>query len=243
MNKIQELEKELEKQKALEKEQYKQKRIDEASVWIGKCFSSHLFKRVPAHGKEITIRKITGVSCDSDGRLLYKGLNATFRLHPASDIFQITIQEYSTQDQPFPSWISSFSHEISEELFDRVMEETKAHSETYFDKMRSIFKQNEYISQGEHSDEATKIKWLSKQKFIELPTTGYPNVKDILSWNNHPFLYGFNQLLNTKESIEIIKDIADHIEKNARSWGGSILERDLPRINVLREFYNKYKIN
>ena len=69
----------------------------------------------------------------------------------------------------------------------------------------------------------------------------YSSVKDVLSWQNHPFLYGADQLLDTKESIEIVKEIADDMKKHAIQWGGSIWKRDARRIKVLNEFYKKHK--
>ena len=74
-----------------------------------------------------------------------------------------------------------------------------------------------------------------------MPIEGQLNINDILIWESHPFHYGKNKLLNTKESIEIIKKIADSIEINANKWGSTILNRDLPRIKKLRDFYEKYK--
>lgn len=242
MTKIEELERELQLQKELEKSSYIEKQLASESKWIGKCFSSHLFERIPKVGKEITLRKITNVVWDKHDEIInYEGLNITFRFWPTRNAFKVEIQDYATRDTPFPSWISSFSHEISEEVFNRIQIEVQAHAETYFDKIRAIFKQNEYISMGDHSDECSKINLLEKQgfQFIELPTEGYPNIKDILAWNNHPFLYGANKLLYTKESMELIPVIADKIEENAQGWGGSIWERDSPRIAALRKFYQK----
>jgi hypothetical protein len=168
-------------------------------------------------------------------------LNIEFQLYPYYNKFDIKIMEYNTQDQPFPSWISSFSNEISEELFNTILEQTKAHAETYFDTIKGLFKQQEYICVGDHSDENIKISLLKEHfGFITLEENGYENIKDLLSWNHHPFIYGNNQLLYTKESIEMIKNIADKLFKNAASWGGTIYARDYSRAEKLMEFYKKH---
>lgn len=229
---------EVEKQ---EKEQIKTEALEREKHWIGKCYSSHLFQRVPTSGKEITLRRIIGLEWVND-RVYYVGEHITFLYHP-KDRFKVEIQKEWRTDSPFPSWLSSFSHEISNELFEQVYNEVQIHADTYFDKIRAMFKQTEYIRQGDHNKENSKLKWLSKQKFITLPDTGYPCIKDILAWQNHPFLYGNDQLLNTKESIDIVKEIADDMQENARSWGGSIWERDAPRIKILNEFYKKHTID
>lgn len=239
---VAQLKSELEQAEKLELKKEHDKRLADAQKWVGKCYSSHLFQRVPNPSKEITIRKITSVEVNKEGKVYYNGINATFRLHQKSNVFSVQIMDYKT-DSPFPSWISSFSHEISEELFDTTIIEVKAHAETYFDKMRSIFKQTEYITMGDSHDESSKLKWLSNENFITLESTGYQCMKDLLSWNHHPFLYGFDQLLYTKRSIEIVKEMADELIKNARQWGGTILERDYPRYEKMMKFYNQHITN
>lgn len=234
------LRKQLAEAEAEEKEDIKNNALEREKYWIGKCYSSHLFQRVPTSGKEITLRRIVDLEWVND-KVQYVGEHITFMYYPKYKRFKVEIQDRWATDSPFPSWISSFSHEISNELFEQVYNEVHIHADTYFDKIRSMFKQTEYISQGDHSREQSKLKWLSKQKFITLPSTGNPCVKDVLSWQNHPFLYGYDQLLDTKESIEIVKEIADDMEKRARQWGGSIWERDAPRIKILNDFYKMHK--
>lgn len=241
MNKIQELEEQLAQVKKESKIIEIEKIKTQASQWIGKCFSSHLFQRKPKVGTTITLRKIIDVDVHEDFRVSYKGLNIEFHLYPYYNKFDIKIMEYNTQDQPFPSWISSFSHEISEELFNNILGQTKAHAETYFDTIKGLFKQQEYICIGDNNDENIKMSILKEHfSFIVLEENGYENIKDLLSWNHHPFIYGKNQLLFTKESIEIVKNIADKLFKNATNWGGTIYNRDYPRAEKLMEFYKKY---
>jgi hypothetical protein len=223
-----------------EKEAIMHQALEREKHWIGKCYSSHLFQRVPTAGKEITLRRIVDVEWVTD-KVHYVGEHITFMYYPKHKRFKVEIQDRWRTDTPFPSWISSFSHEISNELFEQVYNEVQIHADTYFDKIRAMFKQTEYITQGDHTREQSKLKWLSNQKFITLPSTGYSSVKDVLSWQNHPFLYGADQLLDTKESIEIVKEIADDMEKHAIQWGGSIWKRDARRIKVLNEFYKKHK--
>lgn len=237
---VRDLEIKLENAKKLEHDNYIKSQIEQNSKWIGKCFSTHIFQRIPKSRKEITLRKITKVYWENN-RLMYEGKNITFRLHKPCKLFLVEIID-TCSDIPYPSWVGSFNHEINEQLFDQILVETTAHAETYFDKIRGLFKQNHYISIGDQSDEDNKIKWLKDATFIDLPTEGFNSVKDILSWYNHPFLYGYNKLLYTRESIEIVKKIADSISENMHSWGGSIYERDSPRVQTLIEFYNKYKL-
>lgn len=210
--------------------------LKENSKWVGKCYSSHLFHRLPANGKEITLRRITAVEY-TDNRVYYVGQHINFMYHPKRKAFKVEINDRWRTDSPFPSWISSFSHEITEGLFEQVYNEVQIHADTYFTKISGLFKQNEYISQGDHSNERSKIHYLTESGFSFITMKGL--AKDVLSWQNHPFLYGYDQLLNTRESIEMVKTIADNMEASARQWGYSIWERDRDRVEALRSFYNQ----
>lgn len=241
---VAELEQQLLKAKEQQAKDYESKLLKDAEAWVGKAYSSHLFQRVPAPSKEIVLRKITSIEV-SNNRVYYIGLNICFRLHPKSNIFKVEIIEGLRSESPFPTWISSFNNEISADLFDTVLIEAKAHAETYFDKMRGLFTQHEYISQGDSTTEDTYIKLLKNNGFplITLKSNGYNSIKDLLSWNKHPFVYGYDQLLYTKESIELVKAIAEDMISRAREWGGSILDRDYPRYEKMMSFYNEHIAN
>ena len=68
--------------------------------------------------------------------------------------------------------------------------------------------------------------------FVDVPQ----DVFQILTYSNHPFLYE-TKMLNTQESIEIIRMIAEEMIENAIQWGDSILSRDQPRYDCLMKFY------
>lgn len=238
---VAELEQQLLKAKEQEAKDYENKLLKDAEAWIGKAYSSHLFQRVPAPSKEIVLRKITSVEV-IDKKVYYNSLNICFRLHPESDIFQVEIHKGGRSESPFPAWISSWNNEISPELFDTIMIEAKAHAETYFDKVRGLFKQQEYITQGDSTTENSYVNLLKENgfKLITLDSKGFNSIKDLLSWSRHPFVYGYDQLLYTKESIELVKAIAEKLHSEARKWGGSILERDYPRYMKMMAFYNEH---
>ena len=189
----------------------------------------------------MALSKVIGIKFnENDFKVHYELIIITFYFHPYNHTFNFSSNESSFSDRPYPHWIGSFNHTISEKLFNKVYEEVIAHSETYFDKISGLFKQDEDINQGEYSKDRSSYNLLSKHyEFIDLPITGYQSIRDILAWNNHPFIFNENKLLNTRESIEMIKDIADKMLENAQRWGGSILDRDLPRVKLLTDFYKK----
>lgn len=213
----------------------------EIKQYVGKCYSTHLFQKLPKPGITIRVRKI--ISCDWDNGNKcpsFKVLDISFNRYLQYGKMNFSIEE-RTSNEALPSWIGRWSHEISVELFNSIVEQSIAHGEGYFDKIKHLFRQTEYITQGDHGDESARLDLLNDFNLIDLPMEGYLNINDLLIWNRHPFHYGRNKLLNTKESIEIVKKIADSIEKKAIKWGGSIYERDRPRIEKLRSFYEQYK--
>lgn len=243
MDKKAELLAQLKKVEEDEKNEYINKQLQHGQKYINKCYSSHLFQRLPVSGKEIVLRKIESCYWDKGNECVYyKGKQITFKNFRTYGSFTFEISEVSSKD-PFPSWISSWSHEISPDLFNQVLEQTVAHTETYFDKVKELFKQDYLIRNGDHNDDNNKFELLlsSGAKFIKLKKEGYESILDYLRWYNHPFIYGEDNLLDTKQSIEIIKILTDNLEKEAISWGGSVLQRDRPRIKKLREFYNLHK--
>jgi hypothetical protein len=237
----QQLIKQLQEVEQKEKEQYIQGQLLSCEKYRNKCYSTHLFQKLPKPGKEIRVRKITDVYWDKGNEnVYYKFEEIVFIRYSYCSRFQFSITESSSND-PFPSWIGAWSHEITPQLFNTVKEQSQALAEIYFDSIKAMFKQDYLITQGDSSIGNSKLRWLSDFEFIDLNTKGYDNINDLIRWNNHPFHYGENKLLNTKDSIEIIKKIADEMEIKMWQWGGSILERDAPRVKALRSFYNQYK--
>lgn len=235
MQTIQELEQKLAEAKELAQQSENDKKLEEAKQWIGKCYSSHLFQRLPKPGKQIYIRKIEDVKIDPDGRLNYYYYQIEF-INWYDGKFKVEMHRSYSHD-PYPTWVSSWSHEINPNLFDQLEKQVKAHAETYFDTISNLFKQSDYITNGNSSDESNKFSLLQKvhSEFIDLPE----DVLQVLSWKKHPFIYD-GKLLKTESSIDLIKIIADEMIKNANSWGGSIYNRDKPRYDLLINFYNKH---
>lgn len=232
---------ELEQLLAISKKQDEKERsqqmLQSAANFVGKCFSSHLFQRLPKANKQIYLRKIEDVKIDSNGKIAYLYTQITFTGH--GDTFKINVDKGSS-DQPFPTWICSWSNEIESNLFEHIKNEVIAHGETYFDVISKLFKQTSLTTNGQMNKYNAQFYLLEKAgySFIELPQ----DVFQLLSCYEHPFLYN-EKILNTEQSIQIIKFIADDIIKNAQSWGGSILNRDRPRYETLIKFYNTYNHN
>jgi hypothetical protein len=133
---------------------------------------------------------------------------------------------------------------ISVAQFDTIWEQTKASKEVIFDEIRALFKAEDYITNGDYTAERNEYKYLidAKVPLIDLTDTSnrYCTVLDILTWYHHPFLVA-KQLINNKYSKQITEAILQNMTDNAASWGGSILERDLPRIKLLKSFIDSTK--
>lgn len=242
MSKIQELERQLEeaKKEELAKEAYK--KLSEAKKEIGKAFSTHTFQRLPKPNTRCTLLKVIDVYINDSGQVRYtcETLNLNFGdpYTGKRNSINITHNTSMQYEHPRHHWIGNFSHEISSEIFDRILLEFTAHAETYFDKIRGLFHCQEMITQGDFQKSATSSSWIAQSglKLFSVPKDVY----ELLTWDNHPFLYTDYKMLATSESLEIVKLIYRKMEQNAISWGGVIYERDTPRVKKLKEFYNEY---
>lgn len=216
--------------------------LENARKFVGTCRSTHTFKRLPTKAKELHLRKVIDVGIFPGGKLYYECRTITFMYDIDSHSLTFTIGT-SKHDTPYPYWLGSFCHEISEEVFDNVFNGTQVHADTYFDKIRGLFTQSEYITVGDSIKEDSRMELLSKyHEFVDVPgvynSECCGSISELLGWHNHPYLFRHNKLLKTKESFSIIKDIADKLYRSAITNGGSIADRDLPRAKVLSLYYN-----
>jgi len=247
MNEIRELENKLRLLKEEERKARADKELQYArEQWKGKCMSTHLFYR-NVFGKEIVLKRVVNVDRDpargENSPITYFCDIIRYKHVPGEGRFNVEIESDRRFESPFPTWLASFRHEISEDVFLAVKESAAHHAETYFDVIRQQFKQNDHITMGLSHDQKEEVSWLTDFEFIELPRESNYSVREILSWQNHPFLYEGYKLLKTKESLDIVLRMADSLAKHATSWGGSIYTRDMPRAKILREFYQKHQIN
>ena len=116
-------------------------------------------------------------------------------------------------------------------MFDKVFEQGKALIGTTYDNLRTVSKEQDMICVGDHNKlENLQRNLLESGTFKE--SEDFLHLEDadaqLLSWNEHPFLFG-NLLLNTVQSRKILIYMADKMMKSASSWGGSIYSRDKPR--------------
>lgn len=242
MSKVQELEKQLEEARKEETAKIAYAKLSEAKKEIGKAYSTHTFQRLPKPNSQCHLIKVKDVFINSNGVVKYtcESLQINFGDPYTGKRNSINISHMVNRefDTPRPHWIGNFSHEIPSETFDRILLEFTAHAETYFDKIRGLFHCQEMITQGDFQKSATSSSWIAKSglKLFAVPKDVY----ELLIWENHPFLYTDYKMLATSESLEIVKLIYSKMEQGAISWGGTIYERDAPRVKKLKEFYNEY---
>lgn len=242
MSKIHELEKQLEEARKEEAAKEAHARLSEAKEEIGKAYSTHTFQRLPKPNTRCTLLKVLDAYINDSGQVRYtcETLSLNFGDPYTGKRNSINISHNTSMqyDYPRPHWIGNFSHEIPSETFDRILLEFTAHAETYFDKIRNLFPCQEMITQGEFQKSATSSSLIEKSglRLFSVPKDVY----ELLTWENHPFLYTDYKMLATSESMEIVKLIYSKMEQIAIRWGGVIYDRDAPRVKKLKEFYNEY---
>ena len=83
-----------------------------------------------------------------------------------------------------------------------------------------------------------------KNMFNVLPDHKAPYLLDVIA-SRHWEISGLLGLTGDYSGIiafRLHKVLADKMLENAQRWVGAILDRDLPRIKILKDFYNKHQV-
>jgi len=243
MNKITKLENQLKEEKLkLEKEAIEKELAEYKNRYEG-CWSTHKICRFeyPGKGFEFSLIKYFDFRI-KDKTIVCKTVSISSRYSNNNYIFEISDSGYDYNIKGSSMYLyTKCQHKVSKESFEKLKQQMTAYLEKGIDNIRlQIPTGNEIITIGNSNSEETKKDLLKHggDSLIDLENVkaiDHISMIELLSWNNHPYLIG-NYLLNSQTSKKIIEKIADDIESNARSWGGSIWERDYPRIKALRQF-------
>ena len=240
MSNVQELERQLADAK-------KQEIIDNLNTELlkhihlkNKCYATHLFGRKSFQSIDAKFRKITDVII-KDNKIRYEIENITYHKHMDG---MLTFEVATTYSSEPHHWYESFRYEIPLGQYETIKNQVTAQIDIIGDSIRSILKSpDDYIRQGEYSDEQVNEELIlaSKCPLIHLEEEPYHkvSVRELLVWNKHPLVISGKYLVNNKYSKLIAQNIVDELIKGARSWGGSIYDRDMPRAEKLQEFINK----
>ena len=247
MDKKEELKKQLKELEKKEKKDRIQQELDRMrkSMPAGTCYASHQLSRYMGGKKayNFTVIKI--------GKPVYNDREwrsyeyETERVHVYKDGNKLEISRgKSAEESP------GFKYEITEAEFNDVYNGLVPGIEKLLDEMRMRHKAVDYVSEGKHSEDAGSgalLKWAGYEwiDFEEENDTHYVHkpfttVFEVLRWDNHPYLFN-KRLYKAPMWKEMVHRIADEMEKDARSWGGSIWEKDYPRFTALRKFIKQYE--
>ena len=136
------------------------------------------------------------------------------------------------------------NNKITEESYQKVKNQVKAFLEKGIDNIRlEIPLQHETITMGDNLKEeaAANLLLYGGDDLINIENVEgiqYITILELLTWYHHPYLIG-KYLLNNQTSKKILQKIIDDLTESARKWGGSIWERDYPRIQALTKFLNE----
>ena len=235
MNKIQELEAQLAEEK--------QKKVDKGieldlsrmrKNMVGKFYSTHLLNRYMGAKKAFTfsVLHVKDAKYDKDRYNKYFYVADRLEVSKDGDSFEVTKKEFMFGT----NWgHGCFRHFITEKQFKHVWNTFPATFEVAIDKLRFAFKADDYVSQGDFSDDRSRGDLMKNQGFKILELSD--REAELLRWDYHPYLFGLI-LYKAPKWLEIIIDIRDTMEEKSRSWGGSIWERDAPRNRTLTTLIN-----
>lgn len=221
----------------LEKNNELNQRLLTAQELIGKCKSTHTFTRKIGYQKTPnfngTIERVDNVYLKND-QLCY----AKTTVHISTDKdgnFNFQVQKYPDCGEAFSGYYS-FKYDMNPTAFENALKYAEAQVQITLDTFRSTLNQVEWITQGDHGVMSSHLKLLKEAK-VELLTIRDKDIKDYLSWYHHPF-YWEDQLMLGEATKQILRHIINTLRDEARTWGGSIVERDYPRAQKLENFLN-----
>lgn len=239
MANVQELTKALEEAKKIESEEKLQRQLAVAKEeWENSCFSTHLLHRKIPRGRTIQVRRVNNIFLNN-AQVFYEVENIEIRNVEGS--YSFFISTYNC-DNPYPGYYA-FKHKLEPCIFEKIKQICSAKIELVISEISEYLNvPDDYISQGDYNKEISKTNLLKESgiEYIDMSTlpkkwTDYPSIEDMLNWNNHPLLIG-RVFVKNSYSKSILEKIIQKIEESAVAWGGSIYERDAPRIRKLREF-------
>lgn len=224
-----------------EKLDSKKKQLQAMKKDVGKGWCTHSISTYMTKGRaayEFHAFFVDDAKMDNERNPVYVIRQAT--IIKQDDIFRFNA-ERSDYTGSLPFWLGSFRYEINEKEFTKIYEEAVAAVEKGIDHIRNSQPVGYKVSQGDHTNGSNMVGHLRNigYKFINMENEE-PLAFQLLKSNGHPFLYN-NLLMKNIDSLLIATMIADDVSKKASSWGGVILERDMPRAEALRRFINKYK--
>lgn len=228
-------ERELEAELAKIKEKKEKKVIEEnlkAMTLVGKCYSSHVIQRKVSGNYDFTLTRVIGRDWDEKSHIPYAYTGETIHCWKYGDKSGVVVNTFRGSIDRL------WTREISEEDYLRVKTQLLPLIEKSTNEIRNSFKRNFYTTNRDSANFSKKDDLFLKAAitYIELSE----EILELLTWNNHPYLVG-DKLYKSNQWLEMIIDIRDKMEENAYSWGGFILERDLPRIRALSRFITNNK--
>ena len=241
-----ELERQLKEVKEAERVEVLQIELTRQLQYKGKCYSTHLLGRGWHKNITCNLRRVADVVLNDQKTGVYFHLeNIEFKKSAEGEV---SFHSFHTGASDIRNSWESFRHEITEAQFMTVKAQTEAYLETIGTTMRSALKEPiDYIDGFQQKEDQAHEEILRGCiiPLITLPSTSVSNccgsIAEMLSWNHHPFLYCGKYLVNSKESKNMVNYIIKDLTKHMNSWGGSIYERDAPRVRALTEFVNGIK--
>lgn len=245
MNNIQQLENQLKEAKNKEKQERLEKELKDKKDKYEGCWSTHRICRFNYPGKGFDFNLVRYYDFQiKDDKIVCK--NEQITCHSSNNNFTFEIRDYSFLNSTDSGMYmyDMCRYKISQESFEKMKNQVKAYLEKSIDNIRlEIPLQHETITIGDNSKEEAAIELLlyGGDNLINVENIEgmkYITILELLTWYHHPYLIG-KYLLNNQTSKKILQKIIDDLTESARKWGGSIWERDYPRIQALNRFLNE----
>lgn len=245
MTEVDKLKEQLRKAEDDEKRQKIEQQLKEMKdQYEDKCFCTHTFqkKRPNMNFRMIWIKSVT-ISKDDNQTIKFETENISYsRDAKRMTKFDFTESQFTDPTQNY----HGFRHEVPKEVFLSVKTQVHGNLDSLFDTIRNNMQQDVYVTVGDDGDEKSAFNLLERSGAKYVDTTQYSgdgfsrNITEILRWNKHPMMVG-KYMIISPASKQMTKDIISDLQNNARHWGCSVYDRDMPRAQALTRFLEAVK--
>jgi len=236
---VAEIQKELEEAKTAERLAQHQRDLEFYKERKGKCYCTHTLER-RSKALYVSFVKVLDVYANENG--VYKTAETMSLHYRRGDFMTFNFQGPTAyQIGGYPEF---GKHEITEAQYNAARDLAVAKIESITDEMRAGMKLTDWVSGGDYTREKNYVKHLQAAGValidINEDPDAYPYEKMVnyLSWYDHPLFFANRYLVRSLESKAILQSIINEKEEHARQWGGSIWERDMPRVQIMKDFLN-----
>jgi len=236
---VEQLERELTLAKKKSNKNALEKKLDELrEKYENTCYASHKYYRNNfTNGKNFNMVKFSNLRIEQNSILV--DVSDIYKYNTTKGSTNLSISLNNTCNLSERDYSIGSGMKKVEDRFDEVVQLINATNDIWETNIKLTSPSELQQTIGEYGDERNELELFNNcgVEYIDtrsLNEIGKLSFEELLTWYNFPFMVG-GKIIKSDYSKKAIELIIDKKLDNAVSWGGVIYERDLPRINRLKE--------